>query len=401
MNFLKKCWCRVYQTALYVGAVFMPYRQPELLQGEGCFRQVADFLSRHGATHPLVVCDKAAIERNALDAFFQSSEGVLEYTVYDGVMPNPTVKQAEEGFALFLYENCDSILAFGGGSAMDCAKAIGVRVARPEKSLESLRGILKVKKKIPMLCAVPTTSGTGSECTLAAVITDSDSDDKFAINDFHLIPRYAVLDPALTLELPPFVTATTGLDALTHAVEAYIGRSNTGMTQKYAEDAVALIFENLREATEHGSNLQARAAMQDAAYLAGLAFTRAYVGYVHALAHALGGKYNIPHGLANAVLLPVVLKKYGACVQKKLSRLAKAAHMAELTDTDEIAAEKFISAVERLNEELRIPKNFSGQIKLEDIAPMAAHADKEANPLYPVPQLWDRRELAEVLQKVM
>lgn len=401
MNFLKKVGYRVYQGALYVAAFFVPGREPELLQGEGCFSSAAEFLERHGARHPLLVCSQGALQRRMLDGFFQNCADIgIEVTVFDGVCPDPTIRQAEEGYALYLYENCDSILAFGGGSAIDCAKAIGARFARPEKTFGQMKGLLKIRKKLPPLFAVPTTAGTGSECSLSAVITDDDTHDKYAINDFSLIPHYAVIDPVLTVGLSPFVTATTGMDALTHAVEAYIGRANTGLTRRHAEEAVTLVFENLENAVENGRNLQARANMQEAAYLAGRAFSRAYVGYVHALSHALGGKYNIPHGLANAVLLPHVLKKYGASIHKQLSQLAKATRIANAEDTDEFAASKFILAVEELNAKLQIPRNFGGQVRPEDIGQLAAHAEREANPLYPVPQLWERKEFAEVLQKV-
>ncbi len=400
MNFFKKAMCRIYQKALYVGMVFMPWRQPELLQGTGCFNNIVDFLKKRGINHPLIVCDKETLERKALDVFFQKADGVLAYSVFDGVQSNPTIKQAEEGAAQYFYDNCDGILAFGGGSAMDCAKAIGALMARPEKKLNQMKGLLKVKKKLPPLIAVPTTAGTGSECTVAAVITDGETHDKYVINDFVLIPKYAVLDPLLTVDLPPFLTATTGMDALTHAVEAYIGCSNTEKNKQQAEEAVTLIFGNLEECVRNGHNLQARASMQEAAFLAGLAFTRAYVGYVHALAHALGGQYNIAHGYANAVLLPAVLKKYGETAHKKLAKLAVATHLAQADDSEGIAAAKFIAAVEELNGKLGIPQNFD-EIQIEDIPMLATHAEKEANPLYPVPQLWDKSDFAEILQRVM
>lgn len=401
MNRLKKMWCRIYQRTLFAASFFRSWKQPELLEGEGCFSQMADFMTKKGFKHPLVVCSKTARAREPLASFFKSAEeSGIKTTVYDGVHPDPTVFQAEEGFALFVYENCDCILAFGGGSAIDCAKAIGVRVARPEKSLKQLKGLLKVKKAVPPLFAVPTTAGTGSECTIAAVVTDDDTHEKFAICDFALTPSFAVIDPALTLSVPPSVTAATGMDALTHAVEAYIGRSCPAQAAKYAEDAICLIFENIVEATRNGKNMQARANMQEAAYLAGLAFTRAYVGYVHALAHALGGQYGISHGLANAVLLPEVLKKYGPAAHKKLAKLAALLNLSSAEDADEFAANKFIHAIEELNGKLNIPKTFGGQINPEDIPRLARRAEKEGNPLYPVPRLWDEEEFEDVLQSV-
>lgn len=400
MNFFKKIWYRTRQLAVYVGMAFCPWRQPELLQGEGCFFNSADFLVKHGAKHPLVVCSQSALDRNALDGFFKGAEGALVYSVYAGVTPNPTVKQVEEGYSVFLYENCDSILAFGGGSPIDCAKGIAARVANPVRSLRQMTGLMKVGKKTPPIFAVPTTAGSGSECTLAAVITDVDTHDKFVINAFSLIPRYAVLDPSLTIGLSPELTATTGMDALTHAVEAYIGRANTSSTKSDAENAVSLILENLPEAVRFGKTVQVRANMQEAAYLAGRAFTRAFVGYTHALAHALGGMYNISHGLANAVLLPIVLRKYGETAHKKLAALAKAVNVAAETDEDSVAAEKFISTIEEMNAKLGIPQKLD-VIRPEDIPQLVTHAEREANPLYPVPQLWDRSDFDEVLRKVM
>ncbi|MCM1289942.1 MAG: iron-containing alcohol dehydrogenase [Corallococcus sp.] len=401
MNVLKKAWCRIYQKVLYVGMAFMPWRKPELLCGEGSFAGAVGFLRDKGVTRPLVVCDKAALERRALDGFFDNARGVLQYAVFDGVLPNPTVEQAEQGLKVYCDNNCNGILAFGGGSALDCAKAIGARVVRPKKTVNQLKGLLKVRKKLPPFFAVPTTAGTGSECTLAAVITDGTTHDKYAINDFSLIPHYAILDASLTVGLPPMLTATTGMDALTHAVEAYVGRSNTRSTKRNAEQAVKLVFDNLLCATQNGGDISARTNMQRAAYLAGLAFTRAYVGYVHALAHALGGKYGTPHGLANAVLLPKVLQKYGKSAHKKLAKLAKAVGLAEKSDSREQSAQKFIDAVVQLNKDLGIPDGFGGTVVESDVKELARHAEREANPLYPVPQLWTEREFEEIYLEVM
>lgn len=394
MRFFKKIWCRIFQAGMYVGMAFMPWREPKILQGENSFANAVDFMQQNGAKRPLVVCDKAALERKALQPFFDNAQGILSYAVYDGVLPNPTVNQVEEGLAIYQQNNCDSILAFGGGSAMDCAKAIGARVVRPKKSVNKMKGLLKVCKKLPPFFAVPTTAGTGSECTVAAVITDSETHDKYAINDFSLIPHYAILDPTLTVGLPPMLTATTGMDALTHAVEAYTNHANTRATKRQAEEAVKLVFENLKEATTNGTNLQARSNMQKAAYLAGLAFTRGYVGYVHALAHALGGKYGVAHGLANAVLLPHVLKAFGKSSHKRLAKLARLVGVAADTDSNAVAANKFIAAIEQLNADLGIP----AKLKIDALQPyhlsnLAIHADKEANPLYPVPKLMSASEL--------
>lgn len=380
---------------------FMPWREPKILGGQDSFVNAVDFMANNGVKRPLVVCDKPALERGALQPFFDKAQGILDYAVYDGVLPNPTVEQVETGLAVYKEHNCDGILAFGGGSAMDCAKAIGARVVRPQKTVNQMKGLLKVGRKLPPFFAVPTTAGTGSECTVAAVITDEKTHLKYPVNDFNLIPHYAILDPKLTSSLPPFLTATTGMDALTHAVEAYIGRGNTRKTKRQAEQAVKLIFDNLYEATVNGTNLDARDNMQKAAYLAGLAFTRAYVGYVHALAHALGGKYGISHGFANAVLLPVVLDEYGKSAYKPLAKLARLTHLADKSDGNETAAKKFIDAVRELNGRLSIPSTFEGKIAEQDFDELAQHADKEANPLYPVPKLMNKNELKQIYYKVL
>lgn len=401
MNILKKIYCRLYQGVLYVGMAFMPWREPKILGGEDSFVKAVDFMSNNGVKRPLIVCDKAALERGALNPFFEKAQKVLDYAVYDGVLPNPTVEQVEAGLAVYKEHKCDGILAFGGGSAMDCAKAVGARVVRPKKSVNQMKGLLKVGRKLPPFYAVPTTAGTGSECTVAAVITDEKTHLKYPVNDFNLIPHYAILDPKLTESLPAFLTATTGMDALTHAVEAYIGKGNTRKTKRQAEQAVKLVFENLYEATANGSNLAARDNMQKAAYLAGLAFTRAYVGYVHALAHALGGKYGLAHGYANAVLLPAVLDTYGKSAHKPLAKLARIAGLASKEDKNAVAAKKFIQAVRDLNDSLSILATFEGKINERDFDELTRRADKEANPLYPVPKLMNAEELKQIYYKVI
>lgn len=262
-----------------------------------------------------------------------------------------------------------------------------------------MKGLLKVHKRLPLLIAVPTTAGTGSETTLAAVITDSERHYKYPINDFSLIPLYAVLDYHETVGLPKNITATTGMDALTHAVEAYIGGSTTKETRAMAEEAVRLIHQHLKTAYEDGHNKAARKGMLKAAYCAGVAFTKSYVGYVHAVAHSLGGQYGTPHGLANAVILPVVLRMYGSSCEKKLARLARNTGVVDQALGDAETAELFIDWVQQMNDDMGIPRKLSG-IQEEDIRVMAKHADKEGNPLYPVPRLMNRKELEAIYDAV-
>lgn len=318
----------------------------------------------------------------------------------DSYPDNPTTDTVEEALAIYKDNKCDCIIGFGGGSSMDCAKAVGVRIARPKTHLSKLGGILKVHAKLPLLVAIPTTAGTGSETTLAAVIVDATTRHKYAINDFPLIPRYAVLDPKVTLTLPASITATTGMDALTHAVEAYIGNSTTPGTRKDALMATELIFNNLDRAYTNGSDTTARKNMLKAAYYAGCAFTKSYVGYIHAVAHSLGGEYNVPHGLANAVILPMVLESYGESIYTKLHDLAIAAGVADKDMPDETAAKAFIQAVKDMKARFNIGDTIP-EIKEEDIPKLAGYADKEANPLYPVPVLMDAKTLEQFYYKLM
>ena len=398
MNTLRKIYCRAFQKAFHIAIPFLPYRKPKIA---GSIKELPEIIMRHKCTHVLIITDggimKLGLTRRLEKAL---KEAGIPYTIYDKTVANPTTVNVCEALELYHKEGCDAIIGFGGGSSMDCAKAVGACAVKPNQSLAQMKGILKVHKKLPLLMAVPTTAGTGSETTLAAVITDADTRYKYAINDFPLIPRYAVLDPKVTLSLPPFITATTGMDALTHAVEAYIGNSTTIDTRRDALKAVKLIFENIDIAYEHGDNIHARRNMLHASFYAGCAFTKSYVGYVHAVAHSLGGQYNVPHGLANAILLPLVLREYGSCIDKKLHKLAIAAGLADKNTPDHEAAELFIRAIEEMKERFEIV-NIVKEIQETDIPKLAHYADKEANPLYPVPKLMDASELEKFYYMLM
>ena len=311
-----------------------------------------------------------------------------------------TIPNVEEARELYLNHNCEAIIAFGGGSPMDCAKVAAARVAAPNKLIPSMRGTLKVLTKLPPLYAVPTTAGTGSETTIAAVIVNPETHEKFAINDPCLRPKMAVLDPELTVGLPPHITSTTGMDALTHAVEAYIGRSNTPATKAAAEKAVKMIFENLETAYNEPKNIEARDNMLNASFNAGIAFTQAYVGYVHAIAHNLGGFYNVPHGLANAIILPYVLRYYGDAIYDKLAALADIAGLKTDGMSYEEKATYFIDEICAMNARMKIPASFDC-IKEEDIPTIAERAMYEGNPLYPVPKLMDEEQCEQLIRSMM
>ncbi|MBQ9886666.1 MAG: iron-containing alcohol dehydrogenase [Lachnospiraceae bacterium] len=398
MNILKKIYCRAFQLGFKVAIPILPYREPQILDG---MEKIPKVLLGQNKDKVLIVTD-AGISKIGLGDKLKLilDDAGIKYEYFDETVANPTIANVEKARKLYISSGCKALIALGGGSSMDCAKAVGARIAKPKQSIQKMRGILKVRKRIPLLIAIPTTAGTGSETTVAAVITDEKTRYKCPVNDFSLIPRYAVLDPTIAFSLPKSLTATTGMDALTHAVEAYIGRSTTKNTRSKAEMAVKLIKENLKVAYDDGYNEKARGNMLKAAYYAGIAFTVSYVGYVHGVAHSLGGQYGTPHGLANAVILPYVLEDYGSACHKKLARLARIADIADSSDDDAKAADKFIAWVKEMNASMNIPTKLMG-ICDEDIAKMAKHADKESNPLYPVPVLMDAKELEKFYRMVM
>lgn len=398
MAILNNAFCRVYQKTFKMVMPVFNWDEPELLKGPGAIKDLPALVKSKGVSNVLVVTDKGLMGLNLLDSLFENLEKQnIKYTVYDGVQPNPSIENIEEGRRIYLKNNCEGIIAFGGGSPMDCAKVVGARIANPNKSVSQMRGLLKVVKKIPPFFAVPTTAGTGSETTLAAVVSNMQTHEKYAINDPQLRPKYAVLDPELTTGLPKKITSTTGMDALTHAIEAYIGQSGVKSTNDYAEKATKLIFDNLEKAYEDGKDIEARENMLVASFYAGMAFTRAYVGYVHAIAHNLGGLYGTPHGLANAVILPHVLEYYGESAYAKLAKLADIVGIDGSNDKEK--AEKFIEEVKRMNKAMDIPEHFDF-IKDEDIPTIVERALKEGNPLYPVPKIMDKEDCTTVVKAI-
>lgn len=397
MNLIKRIYCRTFQFCFRMALPVLPYREPEILNDMEALSHV---LVEKGKTSVLIVTDKGISSLGLAEGLKDAlTKAGISYAVYDDTVQNPTIDNVEQAREAYLAHHCNAVIAFGGGSSIDCAKAAAARIAKPKQSVQKMRGLLKIHKKLPTLVAIPTTAGTGSETTLAAVITDSATHHKYPINDFVLIPGYAVLDYHVTTGLPRHITATTGMDALTHAVEAYIGGSTTKHTRKMAEEAVCLIRDNLKRAYDNGEDREARENMLRAAYCAGIAFTQSYVGYVHGVAHSLGGRYGIPHGFANAVILPYFLEEYGASCEKRLGRLARICGIASGEKDDHEASRIFIKWVREMNHSMGIPEKIDG-IRTEDIPKMAAHADRESNPLYPVPRLMDVNELAAMYWKI-
>ena len=389
--------CRVFQGLVKIGNYFMGYRTPQCLEGAGCVTRLPGLVRAQGVERVLVVTGRTitarGLNRGLLDAL--EAAGV-QAVLFTDLEPNPTSDNVEAGYAAYRDGGCQAIIAFGGGSPMDCAKAVAARAARPDRTVAQLQGLLKVRRRVPLLFAVPTTAGTGSETTVAAVITDSATHRKAAINDPALIPAWAVLDPELTVGLSPFLTATTGMDALCHAVEAYTNHTyNTRLENDLTLRAAALIHTYLPLAWQDGSDLTARQEMQRAAFYAGRAFTRGGVGYVHALGHTLGGLYGVPHGLAMAVILPHVMRRYGAAAHRRLAELAAACGLPGSSEPER--AEAFLRWIEGQNRAMGLPDRLD-MIRDEDVEQIVAWAMQEGNPLYPVPAVWGREDFLAVLR---
>ena len=398
---LKKGLYRTQQRVMKTAASVLPFPTPAVLTGSGSVEQLAENIDMRQLRRILVVTDEVLmglkLPQGLIDALETRGIGVC---VFDKVQPNPTIENVEAGRAVYRDQGCDGIVAFGGGSPIDCAKIIGARLANPFLSVRAMKGLFKVVLPIPPFFCVPTTAGTGSETTIAAVITDAATHEKFAINDLKLIPSIAALDPELMVGLPPHITSTTGMDALTHAVEAYIGLSGTPVSDEYAERATRLVFDHLEEVYRDGSNLELRRLMALASFYGGAAFTRAYVGYVHAIAHNMGGLYGVPHGLANAIILPRVLRSCRREAEAKLASLALAGGIGDRGESDKALSTRFIEHIEGMNLRMDIPDHIA-ELKASDIPLIAKRALAEAHPDYPVPRIMTLQEFEELITQLM
>ncbi|MGL4371031.1 MAG: iron-containing alcohol dehydrogenase [Spirochaetota bacterium] len=400
MSIIKKVLYRIVHAGLHLTAKFVPFPVPQLLVGAGSVRKLPAEVKARGLKNILIVTGNTVRKMPQFAQLLSAlDEQQIRYVVFSNLQANPTIENVEAARETYLSSKCDGIIAFGGGSPMDCAKAAAARVTN-SKSVKSMAGLFKLRRKIPPFFAVPTTAGTGSEVTIVAVITDPENHAKFAISDPRLVPLVAVLDPEVMAGLPPAITGTTGMDALTHAVEAYVGVSGTSKTNRYAEDAVKMIFENLEKAYRNGSDMEAREKMALASFYAGAAFTKASVGYVHAIAHKLGGMYGVAHGLANAVVLPYVLEYFGSSAHRKLAKLAVISGTGRAGEKKDVLARKFIARIKEMNRNMGIPDSIP-EIKQEDIPVIAASAIREGNPMYPVPRIMTEEECQALIAKVM
>jgi alcohol dehydrogenase class IV len=378
----------------------LPIPQPMLLVGPGASRRLGQTICGFGHKKILIVTDHVVCELGLPDALTKAlSEGGAAHVVFDAITPDAPIPLIEEGIAFYKKHGCDAVVAFGGGSPMDAAKTIALAVAN-KKHPRQLVGYFKGLRSPVPIYAVPTTAGTGSEVTVAAVVSDPQTNRKLVIADTRLVPTMAALDPSLMTALPRHVTAATGMDALTHAIEAFIGRWSTSYTDRMALAAVGMIYENLRIAYKNGKNLAAREQMALAATFAGLAFTRANVGYVHAIAHQLGGKYHTPHGLANAIVLPHVLRFLSPDIAKKLAVLAIRAKVGKEGERPASLAKKFLDSVEALNRDIGIPRHLDA-IRETDIPELAKAACWEADTNYPVPRYMSADTCEGLLRQIL
>jgi alcohol dehydrogenase class IV len=406
---LKKAYYRTYQFIMGLGMYLLPWIEPTIIDGANSIKKLPAVIKEKGITQVLVVTDPVLMSLHMLDSLFEALKSAgVKYALYDQVQPNPTIDNIEAALKIYKANNCQAIIAFGGGSPMDCAKATGARVARPNRPVAKMRGLFKVILPAfkmgsilpPPLFAVPTTAGTGSETTIAAVVSNSATHEKYPITDPVIRPRYAVLDPLLTVGLPPHITSTTGMDALTHAVESYIGKFyNSRNTRQKAVMAVEMIFKNVEKAYQNGKDLEARQQMLLAAYYGGYTFTRGGVGNVHCIGHNLGGMYGVPHGLAMPVIMPYVLEWYGETVHKPLAELADVAGVSKPGMSQSQKAKAFIEAIKDLNKRMNIPNKFDCILD-KDIPIIAERALMECNPTYPVPKIMSKEDCMAVIKSL-
>ncbi|MET2850279.1 iron-containing alcohol dehydrogenase [Vibrio owensii] len=394
---LKYLLYRGYTNGLKVAAYVLPLPKPTLFSGPGSIHELTEAIADLGFKKLLLVTDEGLVKIGMADQVAESARTRgLDVALYAEVKPDPTYDQVERGLNVYLESGCDAILALGGGSAMDCAKVIAARVTN-KKSIKRLAGLFRVWRTPAPLFVIPTTSGTGSEVTVAAVVSEPDTHHKTPLMDPKLVPLMAALDANLLVGLPAKITADTGIDALTHAIEAYISRNATTETKAYSVAAIKLIFQYLPRAVEEGSDVQARQKMAMASYYAGLAFTKASLGYVHAFAHNLGAKYGLPHGMANGLALLPVLRFSFSEIEPQLTALSEALIDAQSETMPN--AQAFLERLEGLYNEIGIEQT-SSLLKTSDTDELVTLILKEAHWNYPVPKFMNEEECAQLLAEI-
>jgi alcohol dehydrogenase len=382
------------------GAVtrLIPIPQPVLLVGPGSAARLGQAIADFGHRRLLLVTDTVITRLGLMAPLTEALRaGGADFVVFDGITPDAPILLIEEGLDLYRAEGCDAIVAFGGGSVMDAAKVIALAAANQKRPRE-LAGYFRGLHAPAPIYAVPTTAGTGSEVTVAAIISDPAQGKKYMVADTRIVPDMAALDPTLMIGLPPAVTAATGMDALTHAVEAFISNWATPYTDRMALAAASMIWQHLPRVVREGTDLVSREKMALASTYAGLAFTRANVGNVHAIAHQLGGRYHVPHGLANAVMLTPVLRFQLPDAAPRLALLAERVGLRG--NGDKATAEKFIDAVQALGDSIGIPRTLEA-LREDDIPELARAACSEADLNYPVPRRMSQADAEALLRSVL
>lgn len=393
---------RAHSKVIDIGTKIYPvmFPMPEIRKGCGSVQQLPEILRSYGVHSPMIVTGPTIGKTIVPPIVAMLADQGFACTVFDRTEANPSVTTVEKIRDLYRERGCDGFLAIGGGSPMDAAKIAAAAIAKPGQPIQKMAGMMRIIAKVAPIICVPTTAGTGSEVTIGAVISDHDTHHKYAITAPCVTPKAAILDPELTVSMPPFITATTGVDALTHAVESYVTcMYNTDKTNKWCEDAVVSIFRYLERAYNDPNDMEAREQMLYASCTTGLAFTCTGVGYVHGIVHALGGLYNTAYGLANSVILPIVLEDYGAAVYPKLARLAELTEI-QTSGTEAEKARAFIAAIRALNMRLGLPTGFDF-IRQSDYETIAKWALEETNVNYPAPVLYDKVRLEHVLNRII
>lgn len=372
--------------------------QPRMIKGEHALLDLVDVLKEKHLTHYMIVTTPGFIKRGTLQSFFEAlTQNDIQYSIFHDVKPDPEISDVEKLKEMFIKDGCQALIAIGGGSVIDCSKAALACVQMKNLDVKTVLHTGRVSKQLPLLIAVPTTAGTGSEVTAGAVITDPIKKRKYALSHLFLIPKYAVLDASLLTSLPAKMTAYSGMDTLTHAIEAYINCFNNRKTNEYALCAIKSIFQYLVPSFEDGLNMQYRLELLEASYNAGVAISNNYVGYVHAIAHGIGGMYHLQHGMINAIILPIVLEEYGGAVVGKLAKIADVVGITGATDQDK--SKQFIQKLKDLNQIFSIPTSIP-EIQEEDIHYLATGAEKEGNPTYPTPVTWNVAQFEKVIRKI-
>ena len=378
----------------------LPRNAPVVYKGINSALVMCEQVAILGFTRVIIVTDNFLGGSGILDGIKSTlADTNVEFVVYDGVLPDPAFDQVQAGEALLRAEKCQAVIAVGGGSVLDAAKMMAMLHTNPGP-LEKFDGIQKCKKPGLPLFAVPTTAGTGSEITLAAIITDPVSHKKIPVVDSKMIPGYVALDAEIMKGMPPGITAATGMDALTHAVESYLSKASNEATEIQARAAIRLIFKYLVKAYHDGSDMEARDGMALASFYAGAAFGKTSVGYVHGIAHQLGRVCGTPHGNANAMVLPEVLAAYGDCVHQRLADLARLVNLGETGSSSSQLAGLFIQAIIDMRQEMDLPLQPQ-DLKLQDVPGIVEEALTEAGALYPVPRYMSADEVRNIVNGLL